>query len=151
MITYEQWEETIEVEDLSKKIEYGIESIKKYVQVHEQRGNTKTAEALAAILDVVNRIVPFRHLLYEAINIHPYMSRDVRIVNGEKSATMPLTGIYSITGFGVSHIKDEENGKFKAVYNISVGEEYGGKCSYILPIEKVDLITYPLENMDEYF
>ena len=79
---------------------------------------------------------------YEAINIQPYMGRDVKVINGERSSTMPLNKTYKMTGYSVTHILDEETGVFKVVYDIAIGEEYGGKCRYILPVGKVNILEY---------
>ena len=145
MKTYEEWEACIGKEH-KERVRLGIDNIKKYAQVHKERGNLEDYDALSAVLDIVNYIVPFEHLLYEAINIQPYIGRDVKVVNGGSSATMPLTQTYKITGYSVTHILDQDTGVFKVVYDIAIGEEYGGKCRYILPVAKVNVLEYTPEN-----
>lgn len=140
MKTYEEWETCSK--DYKEQVRLGIANIKKYAQVHKDRGNFEDYEALCAVLDIVNYIVPFKHLLYEAINIQPYMGRDVKVINGERSSTMPLNKTYKMTGYSVTHILDEETGVFKVVYDIAIGEEYGGKCRYVLPVGKVNILEY---------
>ena len=145
MKTYEEWEDCIDKEH-KERVRLGIDNIKKYAQVHKERGNLEAYDSLSAVLDIVNYIVPFEHLLYEAMNIQPYIGRDVKVVHGERFATMPLTRTYKMTGYSVTHVLDEDTGVFKVVYDIAIGEEYGGRCSHILPVAKANVLEYAPEN-----